>query len=219
MIAELVDKLMDRMIQLVQHQKERKRSLLNDFITPAFELFEKIHEDYVSAFIKFRAEAQEEGFDLDNLIEEIQSHYLYSESQRAKLRDIASVHVNRFPEFSAFYKEMYAYLTKVNDPVSSYDLDSDEEPPFFVKRAEGVGQLFLTGAIEELSTLRGKTEYTDYDPFVHGFDIADDDPRKRNYPVNIKATEIFDSLLGKLISKYGAVCREYAKLQVDLADP
>lgn len=50
MIAALIDKLIDRLIQLVKYQKEVQRTFFGEFVTPSYNLFEEMQSEYLDYF-------------------------------------------------------------------------------------------------------------------------------------------------------------------------
>jgi len=54
MLLDVIEKLVDRCIQLAKHSQERNRALFDDFVAPAFEQFEAVHRGYMSQFEKYR---------------------------------------------------------------------------------------------------------------------------------------------------------------------
>jgi hypothetical protein len=54
MILDLIDKLVDRVIQLLTYKQQMRRALLDMYITPVFEEFEKVHAAYLDSFSRYR---------------------------------------------------------------------------------------------------------------------------------------------------------------------
>lgn len=50
MILTLLDKLIDRCIQLIKHRAEAQRNVFNDFVLPMFSEFEVVHNNYLDTF-------------------------------------------------------------------------------------------------------------------------------------------------------------------------
>lgn len=55
MIVDIIDKLIDRCIQLVMYKKEVSKSLFNDYIQPIQGDLEAVHRDYLDTFRQYRA--------------------------------------------------------------------------------------------------------------------------------------------------------------------
>jgi len=54
MIIDLVDKLADRVIQLVTHRKQKRADLLENCVAPVFAEFEQVHAAYLESFVRYR---------------------------------------------------------------------------------------------------------------------------------------------------------------------
>lgn len=54
MIVDIIDKLIDRCIQLVRHKEEVHRRLYDDFVHPVHLDFEAVHQDYLDTFRRYR---------------------------------------------------------------------------------------------------------------------------------------------------------------------
>lgn len=59
MVIDLIDKLIDRCIQLVKASQERDRSFFDEFVTPAFEQFETVHRSYMTTLTAYRTALKE----------------------------------------------------------------------------------------------------------------------------------------------------------------
>lgn len=55
MLIDLLDKLIDRCIQLAQRREKQDRDLYSELLVPALDEFEKVHKDYVNTFITYKA--------------------------------------------------------------------------------------------------------------------------------------------------------------------
>lgn len=55
MVIDLLDKLVDRCIQLVRHKEAVHRRLFEEYVEPMQDDFEAIHQDYLESFRKYRA--------------------------------------------------------------------------------------------------------------------------------------------------------------------
>lgn len=54
MLADLIEKLIERCIQLAKHSQQRNRAFFDDYVTPAFKQFEVVHREYMACFQKYR---------------------------------------------------------------------------------------------------------------------------------------------------------------------
>jgi hypothetical protein len=54
MLVDLIDKLADRIIQLLTYKQQMRQALLDTSVTPVFEEFEKVHAAYLESFLRYR---------------------------------------------------------------------------------------------------------------------------------------------------------------------
>ena len=54
MIIDLVDKLLDRLIQLARYQQEVRQNLFENYVVPAYSQFEIVHNNYLETFKNYR---------------------------------------------------------------------------------------------------------------------------------------------------------------------
>lgn len=87
MIIEVVDKLIDRCLQLINHRKEQNQELYSDFATPAMACFEELHKGYIESFNLYRELVlhTDKPMDLSHpIFEKIRMDSLLSSELRAK---------------------------------------------------------------------------------------------------------------------------------------
>lgn len=108
MLLTLVDKLIDRCIDLVKHKQEVNRSLFSDFVEPAYIQFEIVHNDYLETFRSYRGKLKDGNESLAKLIDKIKEDNLFSENQRHKLYALAKP---ADPLVGKFVRGIYCYLT------------------------------------------------------------------------------------------------------------
>jgi hypothetical protein len=65
MIVEVVDKLIDRCLQLINHRKDQNQQLYSDFIVPAMSSFEELHRGYIESFSLYRELVQSTDCPMD----------------------------------------------------------------------------------------------------------------------------------------------------------
>ena len=85
MFIDLVDKLIDRLIALVKLRKESRQLRFTTTVAPVFVEFEKVHENYLSTFRRFRTMLTTGTGSLNEVIQQISEEYLFSRSRREKL--------------------------------------------------------------------------------------------------------------------------------------
>ena len=111
MIIDLVDKLIDRCIQLVKHQKEVRRNLLKDHIDPIFDQIEIVHKGYLASFQKYRSYIKSSNHSLNlshPIFDLILKDSLFSQSEREKL--LALSRCLSDPMVGKFLSAIYSYL-------------------------------------------------------------------------------------------------------------
>jgi hypothetical protein len=109
MIIELVDKLIDRCIQLVQSDKQRHLDLFQYFVEPVFSQFEIVHNEYLASFKRYRDVLLSQNSDLRDVYHMILKDNLFTENQREKLRVL--VRMSKEPEVNKFVYYIHQYLT------------------------------------------------------------------------------------------------------------
>lgn len=90
MIVDLIDKLIDRCIQLIQWDKQSRKNLFDDFVTPVFTEFETVYKDYLESFRRYRNLLKSSNVPLASVIDTIQEDNLFTEDQRARLSEKAN---------------------------------------------------------------------------------------------------------------------------------
>jgi len=124
MIVDLIDKLVDRILQLANHGKLTRRALLDDHATPLFEAFEAIHAQYLASFNRYRnviATSTEPLTPTHSLIGEIQSENLFTQHHRERLIQSGAAAVDE--ALAPLVAHIHEYLVDVriaNEPVAGY---------------------------------------------------------------------------------------------------
>jgi hypothetical protein len=91
MIIDLVDKLTDRVIQLLTYRKQARATLLETHVTPAFAEFEQVHSAYLESFSRYRElirGTQDPGW-LQSLRATLERDNLFSANCRSKVVRLA----------------------------------------------------------------------------------------------------------------------------------
>lgn len=91
MILDLVDKLVDRAIQLLTYRKEMRTVLRDTYVTPVFEEFERVHSAYLESFGRYRELVQSTaGRDwIRSLQATLEKDNLFSANCRSKVLRLA----------------------------------------------------------------------------------------------------------------------------------
>lgn len=87
MIVELVDKLLDRALQLNDYKNQRHQALLDRHLSPMFEEFDQVHRAYLDSFSRYRTciEQNTESNWIDELRALVEKENLFSASSRSKI--------------------------------------------------------------------------------------------------------------------------------------
>jgi len=111
MLIDLIDKLIDRCIQLVQRREKQDRDLYSELLAPTLDNFESIHKNYLETFMVYKnmLQSESESLTLDHpifnkLIEDSQS----SSDLRAKV--LALRQYTKDPVFGRFIHRMCNYI-------------------------------------------------------------------------------------------------------------
>lgn len=59
MLTQLLDRLVDRLIQLIEHRRNRQEKLFREVLQPCLEDLEKLHQEYSGSFRRYRILLQE----------------------------------------------------------------------------------------------------------------------------------------------------------------
>ena len=114
MLVDLLDKLIDRCIQLFQHEKVLRRELLDDFVDPVRKELESVHSAYLSSFESYRdtiQNAETLGKSLRLLTDKIKKDSLFSAGDRAKLQTFADAEPP--PMAYEFFVAIRVYLSEL----------------------------------------------------------------------------------------------------------
>lgn len=109
MLLDLVEKLIDRTIQLVKTDKERRKALFDQFVEPVFVQFEKVHQDYLASFKQYRDLLAKPDADRPAIIETIRRDHLFTADQRTKLKALARGADDTV--VASFVRYIHLYLT------------------------------------------------------------------------------------------------------------
>lgn len=117
MLLDLVDRLVDRCIGLINAHKQHKRDLFRVYIEPIFGQLEELHQFYLRSFDAYRRSLEEPSTDLRAIYGTICKDNIFSEHLRAKLRALAPDEAN--DSFGTFLLLIHSYLVDrgCGDPV------------------------------------------------------------------------------------------------------
>ena len=224
MIIELVDKLVDRVIQLLTYRKQMRAALLETYVTPVFAEFEQVHSVYLESFSRYRdliRSTQEPNW-IQSLQATLEKDNLFSANCRSKVVRLAEAEDN--DTLGPFVKGICEYLmgARLVDPLGK------KIHPLHVQRwrqslfrtlgeiAEENWQLVIDpdGARpplspeeidDELEQLRGRYP-------IDAKTVTNQDALKRAC-----ALGALDAIVTEMQSQYDQVCQAYVELRGSLS--
>ena len=214
MIVDLVDKLIDRCIQLINFRKEQRKTLFENSIKPIFSQFEIVHKEYLQSFKRYRDLLNNSDEDLKRIIDLIETDNLFSEDQRAKLRALADGTGNS--SLDRFVQYIHMYLMSPEHPESLVELCKDRK----YMHHPYLSQRWRTGLLRELrkSGELINRKKNGFDPY-HAPWKTDLRRELRKSGIKGERTEaivILDSLVRQMQELYGFVVHRYTAIQNEL---
>jgi hypothetical protein len=221
MIIDLVDKLADRIIQLLTLRKQQRKDLLQNYVSPVFAEFEQLHAAYLESFARYRETIQKtDDHDwIQALRSTLERDNLFTAGSRSKVMQLAQA--ERDESLGPFIAEIRDYLlgARLVDP-----LGRDVFPHLVQRWRQSltttldriVGerwQLVIdpNGARPPLSPLEVKAEL---------------DRRRVKYPVSGAHSDALkracalwalDEVVWEMQGQYDRVCKAYAQLHSALS--
>jgi len=123
MILDLVDKLLDRLIQLARYQQEVRQNLYENYVVPAYSQFELVHNNYLETFKNYREliKSAEETTDIrSSILDKIKEDSIFTGNQRAKLSGLTCVHND--PNVGKFIGAILRYTTDATEELHPSDV-------------------------------------------------------------------------------------------------
>jgi len=238
MLLDLVDKLVDRCIGLLNAHKQHKQELFLGYIEPVFAQLEELHQFYLRSFDGYRRSLEDPATDLNAIHGTICRDNIFSEHLRAKLRALAPDEIN--DSFRTFLSLIHSYLVDRGF--------SDPLPLPFAQRWEATFLLSVGIATEFASRQRDPNEqYVDrsLDPnehrkFLKSFGMSDpeievavaqrikreagkvhprtwgellDSVEVDKETMRSEALQVLDTVVMQMQRAYSCIVTEYAKLR------
>jgi hypothetical protein len=113
--------LIDRLIAMAKRREEVSRNLYADYVKPTMEDFEKVHQDYLESFKRYRTLIQDPAHPLGPghpLMEEIRQDNLYSEALRTKLEVLYEQEFD--PVIGPLIRAIRVYMRHFSLPLLEY---------------------------------------------------------------------------------------------------
>lgn len=122
MIIGLVDKLLDRVIQLFTYEKKKRSELLQNYVTPVFLEFENVHKAYLESFLRYREliKTSQNPHWINELKGTLEKDNLFTADSRSKLGRLAESRKQEL--FGGFIEDILNYLmsARVVDPAGKF---------------------------------------------------------------------------------------------------
>ena len=189
MIVEIVDKLVDRLLQLIKHRKEQNQELYSNFVEPAIADFEAVHKNYMKSFKSYRTTVREgqTPLNMDHpLFDKIREDSLFSSEIRSKVAAIQELDGDTV--VGPFAKAVSIYVLG-QEQYNKVVLNGYRSPP-------NAARLKI---IEGLKTISSEA-------------ISEDKKKK-------KALDTIDAVIEERQADYNDVMREFTKLRAQLLSP
>ena len=224
MLVDLVDKLVDRLIQLIRHRQQARLDLLKDHVGPVFAAFEAVHAQYLSSFARYRQTLKAATDPLTPqhpILDAIRTDNLFTEHERTKILGLGSAADD--PELGAFVRLIRDYVVDVRvavDPIAGYrgrrfanpqhwrrtliaELEAifDERWQIVLDPNAARPPLYGDELEEALANARREER------------IEEQDPRKLDKLKQAFAVRALDEIVEEMQDAYGGVASEYARLQ------
>jgi hypothetical protein len=221
MIIDLIDKLADRLIQLLTLRKQQRGDLLEKYVSPVFSEFETVHSAYLESFSRYRQVIQDSSDQhwLLALHATLERDNLFSASSRSKVLRLAQSEQDE--SLGTFIKEIRDYLlgARLVQPLGQ------EAFPHLIQR-------WRQSLSKTLSHIKNEEWQLVVDPngarppMVQDEIRAELDQRRARYPMQgdnagalKRACAIWalDEVLWEMQCQYDRVCEAYSQLRADLS--
>ena len=201
MIIDLVDRLVDRIIQLATYHRDARRNLFDTFAVPIFTLFDEVHTEYLTSFRQYR-EIMKSSPDfssiVDDLCDTIETDNLFTASQRDKLWALT-----KLPDMGEFEE----LIGTIGYYLHGRDQDIHGSPEALLQE----GQMWRTGLLEELRNLKtGQQGMIRWDTFQVPSEVLEQGPEQTK---KFLAVEHLDALVRKMQGTYALATQRYFALK------
>ena len=224
MVLDLVEKLVDRLIQLATYRKQVRQQLLDEHVKPVFEAFEAVHREYLASFAKYRdvLKGSADPFEPNHpLLEAILTDNLFTQHERSRILELGQAADD--PEVGPFMTAIRDYLVDTRiaeDPIAGYRGD------YFIG-----SQHWRRSLLRELETIFARNWQTILDPDASApplygealLEALADVRRRAGIPVNDPratdrtkayfAVKALDEVVAGMQDAYTRVAGEYARLR------
>ncbi|MGJ5674448.1 MAG: hypothetical protein ACR9NN_12670 [Nostochopsis sp.] len=186
---DIIFKLIENLIKLIQHAEETNRRLYQDFAAPSFSDFEKVHQNYIETFLVYRKMiiSRDKPLDLNHpVFDKIKEDMLFYGQIRDKLYAL-DIHEEDFV-FGSFIRSIFWYMSYGQGKICHLLEDEEIYPP----------NAPISYVIRGLKSIFGSEE---------------SDEMKRR-----EAASLIDEAVSRLQVQYGDVITEHEQLKKRLLD-
>ncbi len=212
MIVDIVDKLIDRCIQLVRYKKEVSKSLFNDYVQPIQSDLEAVHRDYLDTFRKYREMIKAPKPPLNPrhpVLDSIKSDAVFNAQLRMKIHGVMAAASD--PLLGDFIKSIWNYFYSVAERTESLLRD---EPRRYEAEDPKENHRIDYDSFDPIDPPDNQGRSVAYDYLEDIFRSAEPDEIKRDF-----AIEVIDSIVSVLQTNYANEIREYSRLKSVLVTP
>ena len=225
MIIDLVDKLADRVIQLLTYKKQMRADLLEKYVLPVFGEFEQVHSAYLESFARYREliESSSDPNWIQSLQAILEKDNLFSANCRSKVIRLAQAEQDE--TVGPFVKGICEYLlgARLVDPMGK------EVFPHLIQR----WRQSLLQTLERISEEHWQLviDPNGARPPMNQNQIHDELERRRaKYPISMEVSTsqetlkracalwALDEIVWEMQNQYDRVCQTYAELRSSLSN-
>jgi hypothetical protein len=247
MIVDLVDRLVDRIIQLFQHHKAVKRATLTEYLEPAYGAFEAVHGTYLESFERYRSRIKSEPDLLQAaspLLDDIRKENLFSAHTRAKVLELVEaggdqsidsfygiIEAGDNNEVKGFVLAIRNYLlraraadtelldaAKEGKPGSFFSQRFNNSLIFDLDQVISENWRYLLDPTAARPPLSQEEASAEVSDIAHKSGIADSDPDRARKVRVIFALRALDRIVGEMQEGYEAVTKSYLAARRALGD-
>jgi len=171
---ELVDRLIDRVIQLVNYKKAHDRAFLDNHITPTFEAVSALHEAYLASFKDYLAVVDTCTESLQSLIDRVETEKIFEDHARQRiLAAISSLPDVSCAEFVSQVRRYLIYPSDLDGSRTAAVVRERHGPPQYIdpqvqqQMRQQQQQRYRTTLLNELNLLEYTAEVLGYSGLRH----------------------------------------------------
>ncbi len=183
MIAEIID-LTQIFMNLASKKAELDERYFEQFVQPAWEAFEKVHQDYKSSFKKYTELLSEENAQLAPIIDQVRQDSIYTSDLRSEVRKL----VKHLPSAKLKTKEMY--LSNFAKSIDSYFGTSEDHLPLLYRTPQRSDEGQIVAEIDVTEIEKRRDRILDTPASLSKEQIADETVSSSYTNLNINSGDI-----------------------------